>query len=263
VIVNRVWQHDFGSGLVGTSSDFGRLGESPSHPELLDWLAIELATHGWRLKQLHRLILTSATYRQASQLSRQQIARARRIDPDNRLHWKHTARRLDAEEIRDAMLAISGELEPLIGGPSVASTHPRRAIDTHSIRNRSEMLLDAFDAPDGSTTTAHRNVTTTATQALLLINGEWSVARAAAFARRLLQLESSSSDERDRLVSAYRLAFGRRPDPDELRRSLAFLAQQAKVSASAGSPLEHPGERPDLMDFCHALLNSSEFLYVD
>ena len=118
VIVNRVWQYHFGRGLAGTASDFGRMGEPPTHPELLDWLATEFVTAGWSLKPLHRLILTSATYRQAARRTESDLATGQRIDPENRLHWKRTVQRLDAEQIRDAMLAVSGELEPAIGGPS-------------------------------------------------------------------------------------------------------------------------------------------------
>ena len=135
MIVNRVWQYHFGRGLVGTASDFGRLGEAPTHPELLDWLATEFVAQGWQLKPLHRLILTSAAYRQAAQRSQREIAAAGRVDPDNRLLWKRTVQRLDAEEIRDAMLAASGELEPAMGGPSGPTTKPRRTIDTRVIRN--------------------------------------------------------------------------------------------------------------------------------
>ena len=120
VIVNRIWQYHFGRGLVGTPSDFGRLGEPPSHPELLDWLAKELVRQGWRLKPLHRLILTSAAYRQSAIRSPGEVAAARRVDPENRLLWKRTVGRLGAEEIRDAMLASSGELATSIGGPSMS-----------------------------------------------------------------------------------------------------------------------------------------------
>ena len=191
VIVNRVWQYHFGKGLVATSSDFGRLGEPPSHPELLDWLASEFVASGWRLKPLHRLIMTSAVYRQSAQRTESEVETARGLDPDNRLLWKRTVQRLDAEEIRDAMLAVSGELDATIGGPSAESSRPRRSIDTKVIRNSRDPLLDSFDAPDGYNSAGRRTTTTTATQALLLINGSWTHARAAALADRLDRLRAT------------------------------------------------------------------------
>ncbi len=214
VIVNRVWQYHFGKGLVATSSDFGRLGEPPSHPELLDWLASEFVASGWRLKPLHRLIMTSAVYRQSAERTESEVETARSIDPDNRLLWKRTVQRLDAEEIRDAMLAVSGELDTAIGGPSAESSRPRRSIDTRVIRNSRDPLLDAFDAPDGYNSAGRRTTTTTPTQALLLINGAWTLARAAALADRLDQLASRACADGDcrRIVAAYQLAYGREPD---------------------------------------------------
>ncbi len=265
VIVNRVWQYHFGRGLVATASDFGRLGECPSHPELLDWLASEFVDGGWQLKPLHRLILLSATYRQASERSMRDHAVARRIDPANRLNWKRTVERLDAEEIRDAMLATSGELESVIGGPSVPINAPRRTIDCRVVRNLPDALLAAFDAPDGNSTTARRIATTTATQALLLINGNWTLARAQAFAARLERFEPASADDRGRVVLAYRLALGRQPEPDELAAAVAFLDRQAHLARAPvkRSRSSASAEQNALVDFCHVLLNSNEFLYVD
>jgi hypothetical protein len=259
VIVNRIWQYHFGRGLVGTSSDFGSLGETPSHPALLDWLATHFVAQAWQIKPLHRLIVTSATYRQSSERTVQDIALARRVDPENRLLWKRTVQRLDAEEIRDAMLAISGELEQAIGGPSVATSQPRRTIDTRAIRNIHDALLDAFDAPDGSATTAQRSTTTSATQALLLINGEWPLARARALASRLEREQLGSSDDRDKIVLAYRWVFGHRPDPGELTHAVAFLGRQSNLAQLPRTR----AAREALVDFCHVLFNSNEFLYVD
>jgi hypothetical protein len=261
VIVNRVWQSHFGKGLVATSSDFGRLGEPPSHPELLDWLASELVASGWRLKPLHRLIMTSAVYRQSAQRTESEVETARGLDPDNRLLWKRTVQRLDAEEIRDAMLAVAGELDVTIGGPSAESSHPRRSVDTKVIRNSRDPLLDSFDAPDGYNSTGRRTTTTTATQALLLINGSWTHARAASLADRLDQLTPRACADPDsrRIIAAYKLVYGRAPDGEELSAAKSFLAAQARrVSAAKGE-----SRRGSLVDFCHALLNSSEFLYVD
>jgi hypothetical protein len=175
VIANRIWQYHFGRGLAGTPSDFGRLGEPPSHPELLDWLASEFVDGGWRWKPIHRLIVTSAVYRQASHRPLDEVVRAARIDPQDRLLWKQSVRRLDAEEIRDAMLAVSGELDPRMGGPSEDPSRTRRTIETRIVRNAPDALLSAFDAPDGSGSTPRRDTTTTSTQALMLLNGTWTL----------------------------------------------------------------------------------------
>jgi hypothetical protein len=261
VIVNRLWQYHFGTGLTATSSDFGRLGESPSHPELLDWLAGQLTAGGWKLKSLHRMIMTSAVYCQKSERSESEVEFARRVDPDNRLLWKRSVQRLDAEEVRDAMLAVSGELASTIGGPSAEVNSLRRAIDTKVIRNSRDPLLDAFDAPDGYTSTGRRNVTTTPTQALLLINGSWSLGRARAFAHRLENISPGPAGHLDqsRIDQAFRLALGRGSEPEECGRIEAFLADQARRVRSQAELRLHEA----LVDFCHALVNSNEFLYID
>ncbi|WZO97880.1 PSD1 and planctomycete cytochrome C domain-containing protein [Isosphaeraceae bacterium EP7] len=248
VMVNRIWQYHFGRGLVGTSSDFGRKGDLPSHPALLDWLAGELVDRGWSLKAIHRLILGSATYRQSARHPSPEAGA--RVDPENRLLWRASTRRLEVEPIRDAMLAVSGELDPAIGGPPAPATSPRRTVDTRGMRNSPDAMLDRFDAPDPSTTTPQRNITVTPLQSLLMINGTWTLARASAFADRL---KVAAPDAEGRVTLAYRRAFGRNPEPDERAEALAFLRDQPG------------GKAPDtpLVDFCHALLNSSEFLYVD
>jgi mono/diheme cytochrome c family protein len=263
VIVNRVWQYHFGQGLAATPSDFGHLGQPPSHPELLDWLVSEFVASGWRLKPLHRLILTSAAYRQASVRAPAEIAACRRIDPENHLLWKQTVRRLDAEEIRDAMLACSGELSPTIGGPSVPTSQPRRTIDTRVIRNAVDPLVDAFDGADGTSSTSRRNITTTATQALLLINGEWTLARASTLAERIVRREPLSRRERSRVAYAYAFALGRPPEPEELEDALALLRRSASLLPTTGPSSEDPADNSGLVDLCHVLFNSNEFLYVD
>ncbi len=259
MIANRIWHDHFGRGLVGTPSDFGRLGEPPSHAELLDWLASEFVAGGWRWKPLHRLILTSAAYRQASHRPFDEVVHAARIDPSNRLLSKQTVRRLDAEEIHDAILAVTGELDPRMGGPSGDAAQDRRSIDTRVVRNAPDELLSAFDAPDGSGSTPRRDVTTTSTQALLLLNGPWMLARAATFAGRLERLTPGSAGGRDRILLAYRLALARPPDPHEVEQAVAFLARRRSPS------LRRPpaGDRAALVDFCHVLLNCNEFLYVE
>jgi mono/diheme cytochrome c family protein len=223
VIVNRIWQYHFGRGLVATASDFGRLGEKPTHLELLDWLAVRFVADGWSFKKMHRLILTSATYRQTAVGA----SRGSLVDPENRLLWRGGTRRLDAEQIRDAILSATGELDRTMGGPSVDAVKPRRTIYTKVVRNIREPLLDVFDSPEGFTSTAQRNVTTTATQALLLLNSQSFMQRARALADRLMKENRSASDE-ERITAAYRLAYGRAPTAAERGAAVRFLSEQAR-----------------------------------
>ncbi len=259
VIVNRIWQYHFGRGLSGTPSDFGRLGEPPSHPELLDWLATEFIARGQRWKPIHRLIVSSEAYRQAAVRPFDEVVHAARIDPENRLLWKRTVVRLDAEEIRDAMLAASGELDPGIGGPSVSATSPRRTIETRIARNAPDPMLIAFDAPDGSVPIPRRVPTTTSTQALMLLNGPWTLARAKSFADRVERMAPASDGQRPRILAAYRLAIGRPPDASEIEEAAGFLDRARRVSHPPIRNADHAA----LVDFGHVLLNSNEFLYVD
>ncbi|MFM9963569.1 MAG: PSD1 and planctomycete cytochrome C domain-containing protein [Planctomycetaceae bacterium] len=266
VMVNRIWQYHFGKGLVATSSDFGRLGESPSHPELLDWLASQFAGLSnqnskiknqkskivpWSIKSLHRLIVTSATYRQSAANPRSEPQQLK--DPTNRLLWRANIRRLDAEQIRDSMLLVSGKLDTNSGGPSVPASKPRRSIYTEQRRNSPDPLLDVFDSADGFSSTPERNVTTTPTQALMMINSKSALSHAAEFARRV---KSEGGSEREsQVATAYRLAFGREATAVEVAAAIEFLNRQAAQNATAASAV--------LTDFCHVLLNSNEFLYVD
>jgi hypothetical protein len=238
VIVNRVWQYHFGTGLVATASDFGRLGERPSHPELLDWLAARFIAQGWSFKALHRLIMTSATYRQSALHAGSETAR--RNDPGARWLWRMAIQRLDADAIRDTILTASGELDGRLGGPSVEAAVPRRTLYTRLLRYSPEPLLQAFDAPDGFVSVPQRDTTTTPTQALSLLNGAWSAGRAEAIAARLRDESGTALVDR-----AYRLVLGRPPDDFERTAALRFLRNQA------------------LVDFCHVLLNSNELIYVD
>ena len=244
VIVNRVWQQHFGRAIVSTPNDFGQLGQPPTHPDLLDWLADRLFQDGWRLKELHRLVVTSATYRQAAASdATNQLAMA--IDPENRLLWRRTPRRLNAEQIRDASLATSGELDTTMGGPSRPHEQPRRSIYTKVMRNHPDPLIATHDGADNFTSTATRNVTTTPTQALMMINGQWMWNRADHLARQLETVADTSVFVR----SAYRSVLGRYPSASELRATQFFL-------------LSRPGQEARL-DLCHVLLNSNEFLYID
>ncbi|MBW3597841.1 MAG: DUF1549 domain-containing protein, partial [Planctomycetes bacterium] len=219
VMVNRVWQHHFGEGLVATASDFGRLGEPPSHPELLDWLVQQFLENGRRFKPLHRLIMTSATYRQSA--VRADSEEAMNIDPANRLLWRMNIRRLQAEQVRDTMLAASGELDLQPGGPSVEFSQPRRSIYLKSLRNTPDALLEAFDRPDGVNSIAKRLTTTTANQALLLFNGPWLLSRAKAMKSRL---EKDEADDREFIAAAWRRVYSRPPTTSEMEASLEFLA---------------------------------------
>ena len=297
VIVNRLWQHHFGRGLVGTPSDFGRNGEGVSHPELLDWLALRFIADGWSLKKMHRLMLLSSAYRQSTALN----ALALKRDPDNRLLWRMNRIRLEGEAIRDSVLAVSGRLNPEQGGPGVypkvsdevlstGSTHKwgaspeaeglRRTI--YVLQRRSLMLpiVEVFDGADMSNTCPRRAVTTIAPQALALFNGEFSRTEARYFAARV---RKEAGDERGKQIErAYRLALVRRPTASETALALAFLKNQTQLhleaahqagagathtAAYAGSP---PGaeatkeaELSALADFCHVLINTNEFIYLD
>ncbi len=248
VLANRLWQHHFGRGLCESPSDFGRLGEPPTHPELLDYLASELLDNDWSMKRLHRQIVTSATYRQASHGPEATASAVK--DPLNRWLARMTVRRLSAEQIRDAAIAVTGELDPRMGGEGGDSGKTaRRAVYLKVHRNKQDATLDVFDVPDGISTMPVRNITTTPTQSLFMINGPWMVLRAKAFARRLSQPSSATLDER--ITTAYTLAYGRPPTGDEARFATEFLQSSAA------------DEQDSLVDFCHVLLNSNEFLYVD
>ncbi|MBE2283390.1 MAG: DUF1553 domain-containing protein [Prosthecobacter sp.] len=231
VIVNRVWQYHFGKGLVGTASDFGHLGEKPTHPELLDWLTSEFIRSGWKLKTLHRLIMNTAAYRQST--ASQELALLK--DPENRLLWRFSPHRLDAEQARDSMLMASGELDLTMGGEGVEKSKPRRSIYLRKMRNTPDAFLASLDAPPGFQSVAERQATTTATQSLLMVNGDWPLDRARAMAARLLKEEPK--DEAKRVAAAFQLAFSRAPTKREAGDALAFVKQQkAQIQKEAPPP---------------------------
>jgi len=265
VIVNRLWQHHFGSGLVRTPNDFGHSGDRPSHPELLDWLASELVDQGWRLKAIHRLILDSSTYQQASVPDSEVAQRGKRIDPENRLLWHFPQRRLSAEEIRDSMLAVSGRLNPAVGGPSIMvpvdpelvqllykpaqwsvtrdpGEQNRRSIYLMAKRNLRLPFMETFDQPGLLVSCGRRESSTHAPQALELLNGRLSNELARAFADRLEK--DNAGDPGGCVEQAFRLALGRAPNSREKELARAFVAE---------SPLS---------EFTLALFNLNEFLYV-
>jgi hypothetical protein len=225
VIVNRVWQYHFGRGLAANTSDFGRLGGPPSHPELLDWLTRRFVAEGWSLKKLHKLIVTSAAYQQGS--ASPLADKAKLTDPENKLLWRFASRRLDAEQVRDAVLATTGELDLKFGGPSVTTDRPRRTIDTRVMRNTRDSLLEGFDPAEGFQSTAQRNSTTTSTQALTMFNGPWLLARAKALADRVTR--DSSSDLGERALAAMRLAWNREPTEREVAAAKKFIEAQAAL----------------------------------
>ncbi len=265
VIVNRIWQYHFGRGLVETPDDFGARGRAPSHPELLDWLAVELVESGWSLKHIHRLILDSTTYRQAAGVDE----RRQRIDPSNRLLGSFPRRRIEAEALRDAMLAASGLLDTRLHGPSVPtarrpdgrfvvpSDHPdrhRRSVYLSTRRTWVATFLTTFDAPVMDTNCPRRASAAIPQQALALMNNPFTIECAAAFAGRALAEGDETID--DRLRRAWILAFGRAPEHDE-------AAPFRRLVAAAVGSTEEEAERRAWRTVCHALLSASEFLYVD
>jgi hypothetical protein len=221
VIVNRVWQYHFGRGIVATASDFGKLGELPTHPELLDALTRQFIASGWRFKSLHREILLSATYRQTAR--REPDATAAKVDPLNRFLWRFPPRRLDAEEVRDALLAVSGEIDLNAGGPAADGNGTRRSIYTRKKRNSPNELLRALDMPAGFASVSERQSTTTPTQALQLLNGEWVLDRAGKVASQV-----GTPHE------AWLAVLGRPPTERERTLAVAFLKERAGATPNAG-----------------------------
>lgn len=252
VIVNRIWQQHFGSGLVATPSDLGTQGQLPTHPELLDWLTQQFVDSGGSLKELHKLILTSATWQQSAEHAKAESYQ--RADPAESLLWRNSVRRLRAEQIRDAMLTASGEMSSAIGGPSVSETSPRRALYVKSFRNQNENFLHGFDMVGGLQSVAVRDRTTTATQALLMFNGDYALGRAKAMAKRVLKESDSSLTA---IEMCFWLTWNRAPTVRELAGATQYLG------LNAGEQSQDALAEEDLADFCHVLFNSSQFLYVE
>ena len=256
VMVNRVWQGHFGTGLVETPSDFGVMGALPSHPELLDWLAGEFMRGGWSVKKLHRLIVLSATYRQSSQFNPE----AAKKDAGARLLWQFPQRRLEAESIRDAILSVSGKLDLTMYGrgfdlfdkrgglsgfkpvESFSKDGLRRMIYAHKVRREPDAIFGAFDCPDAGLSTARRRESMTPIQALNLLNSRFTLEQSEAFARSL-QNECGDAPE-PQVQRAYRLALGREADPTEVQDAAAVIREHGAAA------------------FCRALLNSNEFLFL-
>ncbi|MFN0166512.1 MAG: PSD1 and planctomycete cytochrome C domain-containing protein [Bryobacteraceae bacterium] len=263
VIVNRIWHHHFGRGIVPTLDNFGRNGEPPTHPELLDWLAVEFMNQGWSLKQAHRLIMTSKAYQMASRGGPESAANLEK-DPDNTLLWRYRPQRLDAEVVRDQMLAVAGALQKDIGGPPVFPPLPpevleqmkygiwkrdtdgpnvwRRSLYVYRKRGLPFPFFEVFDLPDQNSTCGRRNVSTVPTQALTLLNNDFVLKHSSLLALRVLEAEPA---DRDRQIDlAYHLALARSPLEAERATAREFLKARSFDA------------------FAHVLFNLNEFLYM-
>ncbi|MFO0975430.1 MAG: DUF1549 domain-containing protein [Planctomycetaceae bacterium] len=223
VMVNRIWQAHFGKGLAQNASDFGTLGGPPSHPELLDWLTRRFLTQGWHLKDLHRLIVNSATWKQSSEHS--QLADFQLLDPQNRWYWRASVRRLDAEQIRDAILLASGQLNSQAGGPGVQSDVPRRSIYMRVMRNERDSLLDVLDLPLFFNSTSSRDTTTSPVQSLMLFNSQLMLNHATQLAGRV----QASPDSEPDFGMLWLRVFGRPPTDQELLEAREFLRYQSEL----------------------------------
>ena len=283
VLVNRFWLHHFGRGLVDTPGDFGKLGEHPSHPELLDWLAHDFMKQGWQLKRLHKLIMTSDAYRQVSWRNAKQDS----IDPDNRLLGRVNIRRMEAETIRDAILSVSGQIKMKIGGKPVPVMEDevgqfiigkenldgerkpgksadlkgeefRRSLYVQVRRSRKLSFLDAFDAPAMEPNCAKRPVSTVAPQALIFMNNNFVIAQSRVMAERLQKLAPKDSD--GQLAAGWEHALGHEPTGAELSRAREFVQKQTTLFK------ERKDKTPELTalaNYCQALMSANRFVYVD
>ncbi len=270
-MVNRLWAGHFGTGLVRTTDNFGRLGERPSHPELLDWLAAEFVENGWSLKHMHRLMVASAAYRSGSQADPAAVQR----DPENRLLARFPRRRLDAEEVRDGMLAVAGTLDRTVGGSLLKATprqyvtgtgsrnyddyaHPRRTVYLPVVRSAVNEVLQTLDFPDPSVPAGQRSSTTIPTQALLMLNGPLVDQAAEALAKAVL---NAPGDDAARVREAYRRAYGRAPTSGELERVTDYLRQ----SGAAADPMFSAADRRlrAWRGLCRVLLAANEFVFVE
>jgi mono/diheme cytochrome c family protein len=264
VIANRVWLHHFGRGIVGTPADFGRLGERPTHPELLDRLADELVRGEWSVKQLHRTLMLSTAYRQSSQRDAARDA----ADSDGRRYSRMPVRRLEAEAVRDRTLAAAGVLDLRMYGPATAmkpdetgrvvadGADVRRSLYLQVRRTQPLPLLAAFDAPVTEVNCERRAVSTVATQSLMLMNGDFVLGQARAMAERARREAGAGATEL--VVAVWRIGYGRDPEPTELQLAGDFLAAAKAESAASADP-----ELEALTRLCQAVMSSNEFLYVD
>ena len=253
VMANRLWQHHFGEGIVGTPNDFGAQGDRPSHPELLEWLASQLVSGGWKLKPMHKQIMLSAAYQQSHEVSEENL----QIDPTNRYLWHYQTRRLDAELIRDSLLAIGGNLDTTMYGPSFLDETPRRSVYLRVKRSELIPMMTMFDAPEPTQSVGERISTTVPTQSLALMNSPFVRQQAEKFAQRI---QTSTETPLSASVDlAYRIAFSRVPTDAERTQMLAFVEAQRNIVG--GDPAQNL--RLALTEFCHVLLCLNEFVYID
>jgi hypothetical protein len=273
VMVNRIWRWHFGAGIVRSVDNFGRLGDPPTHPELLDWLARRFVNSGWSVKAMHRLLMLSSTYQMSSAYN----ARAARVDPENRFHWRMNRRRLEAEAIRDAILAVSGALDTTMGGSllrfknrdyvtSTASRdetgydHNRRSVYLPVVRSALYELFQAFDFGDPSVSNGDRATTTVAPQALFMMNSPLVLKQTRQMAAALLA--EPGLDDAGRVARIYEKALGRPPTNRETERALGFVRRLQAEWAVRGADAEERRLRA-WQSFCRVLIASNEFVYVE
>ena len=256
VMVNRVWHHHFGRGLVETPTDFGNRGGRPSHPQLLDWLASYFVRSGWRVKSLHRLIMTSSVYMQRYRTD----TIATQKDPDNRLLWRRSLRRLESEAIRDTMISVSGVLDPMMYGPgSLDESSPRRSIYLTIKRSKLLSVMQLFDAPDALQCVGCRQTTTVAPQALMLMNHKRVHRYANSLAARIARECKHHWD--DYVGRGFEIALSRKPSDDEQIKMETFINRRLKSYLLADTDTN--ARKRALADFCHLLICLNEFIYVE
>jgi hypothetical protein len=281
VMANRVWQRHFGRGICETPSDFGAMSANPTHPELLDWLAVELRERGWALKRMHRVIAASATYRQAAMNSEFNIQ-------NSELYGRFPRKRLEGEAIRDAMLGAAGLLTSERGGPGVMpplpqelvgtllkgqwkasereADHYKRSVYVFARRNLRYPIFEAFDRPDANASCPIRNRSTTAPQSLLLFNSEFSLLAARRLAERVVRGQKSGirshGSAAEQIERMYLIVLSRKPTADEAATFEAFLRDQEERLTAEGRPADERANAA-IVDACLALFNSNEFIYID
>jgi hypothetical protein len=288
VMVNRIWYWHFGRGIVATPGNFGKMGVPPTHPELLDWLATEFIRQGWSIKQMHRLIMNSETYKMASSFYNAPNAEK---DADNIYVWRYPVRRLEGEVIRDIILSASGQINLEAGGPPFFPSIPqrvregyrqgkwiltkeepsnwRRSIYSYWKRGMKYPMFDVHDQPDQNVTVEKRNITTVPTQALTLLNNEFVLLQARYLAERVMREAGTDSPEAQ-VKTLYRIALSRQPTAKELAGQLDFLKKQRefRTARTSGEGSGQGGGEQDidvavLSDLTHVMLNANEFVYIN
>jgi hypothetical protein len=276
-MVNRIWQQLFGEGIVSPPDNFGRSGSAPTHPELLDWLATEFMRNGWHIKPVIKLLMMSDAYTQASQ--RPDSAKMAEVDSGNRLLWRMRLRRLEAEAIRDSILSASGRIDLTVGGAPVPMDYRpdgmvvvsekdaatptakyRRGLYMYQRRSFNMTMLSVFDEPVMDTNCTRRNTSAVVLQSLALLNDEFMLDQADAFAERVAK--TAGPDEKARVETVFRIAYGRKPSAKELSWSLDSLHQVTDRYRTANTAQEQAAQKA-LAALCHTLLNTNEFLYIE